>query len=140
MAISYHNDASLLRGIDVQQQKRVTRKLASAEEIVKAVCALLADKKAEEIVTINLVGKSAIADYMVVATGQSGRQIVAMTDYVVATLKAMGITAHIEGLPYADWVLIDGGNVIVHLFRPEVRLFYNLEKMWSELNMDAPTD
>ncbi|MEC8172411.1 MAG: ribosome silencing factor [Pseudomonadota bacterium] len=93
----------------------------------------LDDDKAIDIVSIDLTGKSSIADAMVVASGASVRQVGAMADHLREKLKAVGIKGiSIEGLENSDWVLIDSGDVIVHLFRPEVRDFYNLEKLWSE--------
>ncbi|MBK5911033.1 ribosome silencing factor [Rhodothalassium salexigens] len=92
----------------------------------------LDDNKAEHITTIDLDGKSSIADHMVIASGRSNRQVSALADYLVRALKDAGHGSPvIEGLPQADWVLIDAGDVVVHLFRPEVREFYNLEKMWA---------
>ncbi|MFD1333426.1 ribosome silencing factor [Methylopila musalis] len=94
---------------------------------------LLDDNKAEDTVVIDLRGKSALADEMVIATGRSNRHVGAIADKLVEELKTKGFgKAVVEGLPHCDWVLIDVGDVIVHLFRPEVRAFYNLEKMWSE--------
>ncbi len=96
------------------------------------VMTCLDDDKAEEIVSINLEGKSAIADHMVVASGRSQRHVSALADHLTRRMKEEGLgNARVEGLPQADWVLIDGGDVIVHIFRPEVREFYKLEKMWS---------
>ncbi|MEC7397811.1 MAG: ribosome silencing factor [Pseudomonadota bacterium] len=93
----------------------------------------LDDDKAIDILSIDLTGKSSIADAMVVASGASVRQVGAMADHLREKLKAAGIKGiSIEGLENCDWVLIDSGDVIVHLFRPEVRDFYNLEKLWSE--------
>jgi ribosome-associated protein len=86
--------------------------------------------KAEDIVTIDLHGKSSIGDYMVVSSGRSNRHVASIADRVIEDLGRAGIKTRIEGLPHADWVLIDAGDVIVHVFRPEVRAFYNLEKMW----------
>lgn len=89
-------------------------------------------------VTIDLAGKSTIADTMVVASGRSDRQVGAIADRVLRSLKDAGFgRAAVEGMQTCDWVLIDAGDVIVHLFRPEVRAFYNLEKMWSS---DAPRE
>jgi ribosome-associated protein len=88
--------------------------------------------KAEDTVTIDLTGKSSLADYMVVTTGRSNRQVGAIADRVVEDLHKAGIRdTRVEGQPQCDWVLIDAGDVIVHVFRPEVRTFYNLEKMWA---------
>jgi ribosome-associated protein len=88
--------------------------------------------KAEEPTTIDLAGKTSIADAMVIASGRSNRHVGAIADRVVQCLKRAGITGvRVEGMPHCDWVLIDAGDVIVHVFRPEVRAFYNLEKMWA---------
>lgn len=93
----------------------------------------LEDDKAEEVVTIDLGGKTDIADAMVVASGRSSRHVGAMADKIVKRLKDAGMgRAKMEGAPACDWVLIDAEDVIVHLFRPEVRKFYNLERIWSE--------
>lgn len=91
----------------------------------------LDDDQAQEVVSIPLEGKSSVADHMVIASGRSTRQVAAMAQKLAERVKAAGGTARIEGLPAADWVLIDTGDVVVHLFRPEVRSFYNLERMWS---------
>ena len=94
---------------------------------------MLDDNKAEETVVIDLRGKSVMADEMVIATGRSNRHVGSIADKVIQEMKNRGFgNARVEGLPACDWVLIDAGDVIVHLFRPEVRAFYNLEKMWSE--------
>lgn len=92
----------------------------------------LEDDQAVETITIPLEGKSSIADHMVIASGRSTRQVTSMAMKLAERIKAMtGRTPRIEGLPAADWVLLDAGDVIVHLFRPEVRSFYNLERMWA---------
>ena len=92
----------------------------------------LDSKKAQDIVTIDLQGKSSIADYLLIASGTSQRQIGSMAQLLKEELKKKGLkNVNIEGLPQCDWVLIDAGDVIVHIFRPEIRAFYNLEKMWS---------
>ena len=92
----------------------------------------LDDDQAIETVTIPLAGKTSIADHMVIASGRSTRQVASMATKLADRIKAeTGKVARIEGLPTADWVLIDAGDVIVHLFRPEVRSFYNLERMWA---------
>ena len=96
------------------------------------VLASLNDDQAVDTISIPLAGKSSIADHMVIASGRSTRQVASMAAKLVEKIKAeTGRPARVEGLPTADWVLIDAGDVIVHLFRPEVRSFYNLEKMWS---------
>ncbi len=93
---------------------------------------LLDDDKANEIVVLDLAGKSALADCMIVASGRSQRHVGATADHILRMLKDAGHgTARVEGMPHCDWVLIDAGDVIVHLFRPEVRVFYNLEKLWA---------
>ncbi|MWV26296.1 ribosome silencing factor [Aurantiacibacter rhizosphaerae] len=92
----------------------------------------LDDDQAQEIISIPLEGKSSIADHMIVASGRSTRQVAAMANKLAERLKKSGEPSpRIEGLPAADWVLIDAGDVVVHLFRPEVRSFYNLERMWG---------
>lgn len=98
----------------------------------------LDDDQAQETVSIPLEGKSSIADYMVIASGRSSRQVATMAQKLAERIKRdTGRIARIEGLPVADWVLVDAGDVIVHLFRPEVRSFYNLERMWGFVD-DAP--
>ena len=92
----------------------------------------LDDDQAIEMITIPLAGKSSIADHMVIASGRSTRQVASMADKIARKIKEQyHRSPRVEGLPTADWVLIDAGDVIVHLFRPEVRSFYNLERMWS---------
>ncbi|MBV8536189.1 MAG: ribosome silencing factor [Alphaproteobacteria bacterium] len=93
--------------------------------------------KAEEIVTIDLTNKTSIADYMVIATGRSQRQLAAMADHLVVKLKPQIGPIPVEGKDHGDWVLIDAGDVVVHLFRPEARAHYNLEKMWA-MEMPEP--
>jgi ribosome-associated protein len=92
----------------------------------------LDDEKAQDVVYIDLKDKSSVADGMIVASGRSHRHVGAMADHVLRMLKEHGYgKARVEGMPHCDWVLIDAGDVIVHLFRPEVRAFYNIEKIWS---------
>ncbi|MGI9363140.1 MAG: ribosome silencing factor [Parasphingorhabdus sp.] len=103
----------------------------------------LDDDQAQNIVSIPLEGKSNIADYMVIAEGRSTRQVASMAQKMAEHIKQAGGEARIEGLANADWVLIDAGDVIVHIFRPEVRSFYNLERMWAvgeeeEAEAEAP--
>lgn len=94
--------------------------------------------KAEDSTTLDLAGKTSIADYMVVTSGRSQRHVASVADNVVKGLHEAGITGvRVEGVRQADWVLIDAGDVIVHVFRPEVREFYNLEKMWSATSKDV---
>jgi ribosome-associated protein len=99
----------------------------------------LEDDQAQELISIPLAGKSSIADHMVVASGRSTRQVASMAQKLAERIKKeLGRNVRIEGLPVADWVLIDADDVIVHLFRPEVRSFYNLERMWAFEESAAP--
>jgi len=110
----------------------VSRTRPDAEETLRLVLARLDDMKAEDIVTIDLRGKTSICDYMVVSSGRSQRHVGATADHVLKDLHAAGAhNVRVEGMPHCDWVLIDAGDVIVHVFRPEVRALYNLEKMWA---------
>ncbi|HXH52596.1 MAG TPA: ribosome silencing factor [Sphingomicrobium sp.] len=102
------------------------------DELHRLVLRSLDDDQAHEVVSIPLAGKSNIADHMVIASGRSTRQVASMATKLAERIKQeFGRIARIEGLPAADWVLIDADDVIVHLFRPEVRSFYNLERMWA---------
>ena len=102
------------------------------EALHRLVMASLDDDQAVDTISIPLAGKSSIADHMVIASGRSTRQVASMASKLAEKIKReLGRSARIEGLPTADWVLIDAGDVIVHLFRPEVRSFYNLERMWA---------
>ena len=104
-----------------------------ADQILELITTSLDDDKAENILTIPLQGKSTMADYMVVASGTSSRQVAAMAEHIEFKLKQNKIAIlGLEGLLQADWVLIDANDVIVHLFRPEVREFYGLERMWAD--------
>ena len=109
---------------------------ATPKELLGLVLTTLEDGKAEDIVTIDLAGKTTIADYMVVASGRVARQVAALTEHLEAALSPRARIS-IEGKAQGDWVLIDAGDVIVHLFRPEIRAYYNLEKLWSEALPDA---
>ena len=103
-----------------------------AEALHELVLRSLDDDKAIDVVSIPLKGKSNIADHMVIASGNSTRQVASMAQKLVERIKReLGRNARVEGLSVADWVLIDADDVIVHLFRPEVRCFYNLERMWA---------
>ena len=100
---------------------------------LRNVLASLEDAKAEDVVSINLQGKTSLADTMIIASGRSNIHVGAIADRVIKAFKEAGArTPRVEGLPHCDWVLVDGGDVIVHIFRPEVRQFYNLEKMWGQ--------
>ncbi|MFO1018957.1 MAG: ribosome silencing factor [Hyphomonadaceae bacterium] len=102
------------------------------EAATRVVLNSLDDDKAEEIISIDIRGKSSFADMLVVASGRSARHVAALADHVMRKLKEAGVNdVRVEGLPQADWVLVDAGDVVVHLFRPEVRAFYNIEKIWS---------
>lgn len=110
----------------------------TSEELLDRILSSLSDDKAEDVVQIDLRGKTEIGDYMVVASGRSTRQVAAMSEKLVERLKQeFGITCKVEGKDTGDWVLIDTGDVIVHVFRPEVREFYQLEKMWMPQGADA---
>ena len=116
------SSAPALRSLDHQE----------VEALHRLVLESLSDDQAVETVSIPLEGKSSIADHMVIASGRSSRQVASMATKLGEKIKALtGRSPRIEGLPVADWVLIDAGDVIVHLFRPEVRSFYNLERMWA---------
>lgn len=105
----------------------------SVAPVLKTALASLENSKAEDITSIDIQGKSALADYMVVASGRSQRHVSAMSDHLLRALRDAGFgNVRVEGLPAADWVLVDAGDIIVHIFRPEVREFYSLEKMWSQ--------
>jgi len=106
--------------------------LPDSLELARLVAQQLDDDKAENILTIPLAGKSPMADAMIVASGRSARHVSALADHAARKFKEAGVSrVRVEGLPNADWVLIDAGDVIVHIFRPEVREFYNLERIWS---------
>jgi len=107
------------RGIDVEAATRV-------------VLTSLDDDKAEDIVSIDVRGKSSFADMLIVASGRSARHVGALAEHITSKLKEAGVgQVRIEGMPHADWVLVDAGDVVIHLFRPEVRSFYNIEKIWT---------
>ncbi|MCO4317514.1 ribosome silencing factor [Phyllobacterium sp. 21LDTY02-6] len=108
---------------------------------LQSVLASLDDSKAENIVPIDLRGKSVIADHMVIASGRSHRHVTAVADQLLRSLKESGHghNARVEGLSSGDWVLIDTGDIIIHIFRPEVREFYNIEKMWQAPELDGET-
>jgi ribosome-associated protein len=106
--------------------------------LVQTVLGCLNDAKAEDIVCIDLNGKTALADTMIIATGRSNTHVGAAAERVIKALKELGVAApRVEGLANCDWVLVDAGDAVIHLFRPEVRQFYNLEKMWGR---DRPSE
>ena len=103
-----------------------------AKPLIDVILDTLDDAKAEETVAVDITGKSSLADHMVVTSGRSQRHVGAVADQVITALRDGGYgKPRVEGLPNADWVLVDAGDVIVHIFRPEVREFYNIEKMWQ---------
>ena len=104
----------------------------SLKQLERLILTSLDDHKAEDVVSINLTGKSDFADRMIVASGNSQRHVGSLATYVVEALKKAGYTSvPVEGQDSCEWVLVDAGNIIVHLFKPEARSYYNLEKMWS---------
>jgi len=141
--------ASLRKGADLNQPLPREADLAPLplahgaaspqdQDILSVTRACLEDMKAEATVEIDLAGKTSIADAMVVTSGRSDRHVGAIAERVIQALKDKGLgPVRVEGFPACDWVLIDAGDVIVHVFRPEVRSFYNLEKMWG---VDRPQE
>jgi ribosome-associated protein len=109
-----------------------------SDALLAQIQAWLDEAKAENVVTIDIRGKSSIGDYMLIASGRSDRHVGAIADQLQHKLKDEGYGSRIEGQPQCDWVLIDVGDIIVHVFRPEVREFYNLEKMWSAERPSEP--
>ena len=112
-----------------KSQKRAPE---ASQKLLDIVLKSLDGDKAESIVAIDLTGKSPMADFMVVASGRSNRHVSAIAEHLTETLKKHGVVGRAEGLPQGDWVLVDAMDIIVHVFRPEVRAFYNLEKMWGD--------
>lgn len=114
-------------------RKKILEPAAAPDpQMIDVVLKSLEDAKAEDTVAIDITGKSSLSDHMVVTSGRSNRHVSAVADQVVKALREAGLgKPRVEGLPHADWVLVDAGDVIVHIFRPEVREFYNLEKMWA---------
>ncbi|MDG5752098.1 ribosome silencing factor [Qipengyuania sp. XHP0211] len=105
---------------------------ADTDPLLDLVLAQLDDDQAQDVVSIPLEGKSSIADHMIIASGRSTRQVASIAQKLAEKIKQAGFgPVKLEGLPAADWVLLDAGDVVVHLFRPEVRSFYNLERMWA---------
>lgn len=102
-----------------------------SDSLLALILASLESDKAEDVVAIDLRGRSEVADHMVIATGRSSRQVAALAEKLTEKLKAeFGVSCKVEGKEQGDWVLLDAGDAIVHIFRPEVREFYQLEKMW----------
>lgn len=127
---------------DTERMKSVSPLASSTQnndELLKLALTTLEDSKAEDITTIDLAGKTAIADHMIVASGRSHRHVGAIADKLARELKQHGLArARIEGQENCDWVLLDAGAIIVHIFRPEVREFYNIEKMWMADRPENP--
>jgi len=118
-------------------QASVSADLAAG--LLDTVLSSLDDSKAEDLTTLDIAGKSSLADHMVIVSGRSHRHVGAIADHLLKDLKSSGVkSATVEGQSTCDWVLIDAGDVIVHIFRPEVRGFYNLEKMWAPDPDEAP--
>ena len=113
-----------------RRAKRPAKTQDTSAELLRRILASLDDGRAEDVVTVDLAGKTTIADYLVIASGRSSRQVAAMTDHLAEALRGHARVS-IEGKAQGDWVLIDAGDIIINLFRPEIRLFYNLEKMWG---------
>lgn len=108
-----------------------TQASAQSRKLLETILASLDADKAEDIVSIDTSGRTPMADFMVVASGRSNRHVAAIAEHLMQLLKADGLNCRVEGLQQGDWVLVDAVDIIVHLFRPEVRQFYNLEQMWS---------
>ena len=108
------------------------RGIVDVDDATRVVLTSLEDDKAEDILAIDIRGKSSFADMLIVASGRSARHVGALADHVMRKLKESGVKdVRVEGIPNCDWVLVDAGDVVVHLFRPEVRSFYNIEKIWA---------
>ncbi len=114
-------------------------KASAKPQALTVVLTSLDDNKAQNVVAIDIAGRSSIADWMVIASGTSARHVASMAGHLMEKLKAIGIKPRDEGLPQADWVAVDGGDIVVHLFRPEVRTFYDLEGMWQLPGAKAKT-
>lgn len=126
-------------GASLREPQPAAVRVGEYAEPLSVVLESLSESKAEDIVSIDIKGKTAIADHMVVASGRSHRHVGAIADHLVRDLKNAGYgSPRVEGLPHCDWVLIDVGDIVVHLFRPEVRAFYNIEKMWSAATETTP--
>jgi ribosome-associated protein len=138
MCARYREDAKLTRP-GLREAVEIASPIAAAGSIepvagasLPLILGVLDDSKAEDTVVIDLAGKTTLADAMIVTSGRSNRHVGSIADHVIEALKERGRKdLRVEGVPHCDWVLIDAGDVIVHVFRPEVRHFYNLEKMWG---------
>lgn len=135
------SDTAPQKGTNVQPAHKMSEAAAeteiTSEEALKIVLASLDDSKAEETLPIDISGKSPLFDHIVVTSGRSHRHVSAIADHLLRDLKSAGLgRASVEGLPACDWVLVDTGDVVVHIFRPEVREFYNIEKIWRAQEED----
>ncbi|MCV3767499.1 MULTISPECIES: ribosome silencing factor [unclassified Rhizobium] len=120
--------------------KSMERGSDAAAKALETVLESLEDSKAENISHIDITGKSALGDHMVIVSGRSNRHVTAIADHLIDDIKAAGFgPTRVEGLETGDWVLIDAGDIIVHVFRPEIREFYNIEKMWAAPDIDEET-
>lgn len=123
---------------EVPREPRVRSEI-DLETASRVILASLEDDKAEDILALDIRGKSSFADMLVVASGRSARHVGALADHVMQKLREAGAKEiRVEGLPHCDWVLVDAGDVVVHLFRPEVRSFYNIEKIWGATSPTRP--
>jgi len=119
-------------GVNLNNKPRPAADVKAAKALSDVIIAILDENSAQDVIEIDISGKSSVADFMIVASGRSNRHVSALADYVIQGLKdTENRNMGVEGLDASDWVLIDAGDVILHLFRPEVRAFYNLEKIWS---------
>lgn len=145
MTVPVRKDKSLTtvhaKGVaPVAYSRSMERSQDAAAKALKLVLESLDDSKAENVISIDISGKSALGDYMVVVSGRSNRHVTAIAEHLIDDLKAEGFgSPRVEGLETGDWVLIDAGDIIVHVFRPEIREFYSLEKMWAAPDMDEGT-
>ena len=134
------DDRSAGASTGAAQDQNAAKLKITSDALLAAILSSLSDDKAEEVIEIDLRGKTAMADYMVVCSGRSTRQVAAISEKLAERVKAtFGLSPRIEGKDTGDWVLIDTGDVIVHVFRPEVREFYQLEKMWAPADSAADT-
>ena len=119
-------------GVNLNNKPRPKADVKAAKALSDMIVGVLDENSAQDVIEIDISGKSSVADFMIVASGRSNRHVGALADYVIQELKQNGHGGMgVEGLDASDWVLIDAGDVILHIFRPEVRAFYNLEKIWS---------
>lgn len=141
MAISPNKNITNKNSKKVTTANKSTKSTQKPISMIDIIINSLEDSKAENIVAIDIRGKSSLSDHMVIASGRSHRHVGAIADQLSNALKENGFDKPLaEGLPHCDWVLIDGGDVIVHIFRPEVREFYNIEKMWAaEFDSETPS-